>query len=407
MARHFAFLLCLDTLAHAYECDGAGDDCLDNGDELDAGQQLMSNDGRIHLDMQADGDLVLWQTYSGALWTAGTSGVGNYLAVEEDGTMVIYTKDGGVAWTSDTGGQGCNHLQLLQDGCDMAMVNDDDDQCWRANTGGCSPAPSPSPPVPSPPPTALPVFYNSAALQQSPWGSYFVSLYGSLPRSYPLEIEKFWCFYSDKLQAHGISLPPSVGKCPTAGAPEGQHYDENNMYSSKDLTWLWHLSCACYEGFDSNSLVEVSHAKDPFGDEHYGMWFVYAKGSGVWLNVGSTKIFDNHEDAFKFFGAKTTKAVDINEDMCQKATAAGFDTVQFIKHDDDVNYPCAKPIGVPWMNMEIVAVSLTGTYACGSAQGTPSSLRAGWHGEKPCKCDPSNPNTNCVFSFSNDAGNIV
>ena len=136
----------------------------------------------------------------------------------------------------------------------------------------------------------------------------------------------------------------------------------------------------------------MSHKKDPYGAEHYGMWFVYAKGSGVFLQIGNTKIFNEHGDAYKYFGAKG------NEDMCQKAAAAGYDTVQFIKHVDAVNYPCAAGIGASWMNMEIVAVKLVGTYSCGQAQGTAAALRAGWNGDKACKCDPNNPNTNSALT---------
>ena len=53
------------------------------------------------------------------------------------------------------------------------------------------------------------------------------------------------------------------------------------------MTWLWHSPGSPKfpsGGFSSNSIVEVSHQKDPFGDEHFGMWFMYAKGSGVFLD---------------------------------------------------------------------------------------------------------------------------
>ena len=206
------------------------------------------------------------------------------------------------------------------------------------------------------------------------------------------------------MSAAKVSAVPSVGQCPTsANAPDGQRYDENNEYSSKDLTWLWHPlgvrrsgvwhPSDVYRGFGSNIIVEVSHKKDPFGDEHHGMWFLYAKGSGVFLQLGTTKIFQDHDDAYSFF--KTGKD---NEQMCQAAAAQGYDTIQFIAHHDTVNYPCAAKIGAPFMNVEIVAVKLIGTYPCGQAQGTAAALRAGWNGDKPCKCDPQNPNTNCVFS---------
>ena len=66
---------------------------------------------------------------------------------------------------------------------------------------------------------------------------------------------------------------------------------------SQDLTWLWHAPGSAkfpVVGFGSNAIVEVTHHKDPFGDEHFGMWFLYAKGSGVFLDIGTTKVLAEH-----------------------------------------------------------------------------------------------------------------
>jgi hypothetical protein len=203
------------------------------------------------------------------------------------------------------------------------------------------------------------------------------------------------------MNAAGAKPPSSSGQCPKK-LVVGERYDENNAYSTKDLTWLWHdVRGPPFGGFSDNWIVEVSHEKDPFGDEHFGMWFMYAAGSGVYFDIGKTKIFNDHDDAFKFF--KTHG----NEDMCKAAAAKGYDSVQFIAHHDSTNYPCASSCGVPYMNIEIVAVKLTGTYSCGQPAGTPSSLRAGWGGHTPCKCDPSNPNTNCVFSMESKEENVT
>ena len=83
-----------------------------------------------------------------------------------------------------------------------------------------------------------PTFASRSALQATPWGAYFTSLYGELPSvGYPLALSDFWCFYTDKLSAAGVKPPPSAGQCPSKGAlasiPDGQRYDENNAYSSK------------------------------------------------------------------------------------------------------------------------------------------------------------------------------
>jgi len=203
------------------------------------------------------------------------------------------------------------------------------------------------------------------------------------------------------MNAARVIPPSSSGKCPKQKVT-GERYDENNMYASKDLTWLWHdIQGPPFGGFSSNWIVEVSHQKDPFGDEHFGMWFLYASGSGVYLDIGKTIIFDEHGDAYKFFQANG------NEDMSRKAAAKGYDSVQFIAHHDAVNYPCAAQCGVDYMNIEIVAVKLVGTYSCGERTGTASALRAGWGGRKPCKCDPISPYTNCAFSMEGQEENAT
>merc|ERR1711939_437312 len=106
----------------------------------------------------------------------------------------------------------------------------------------CNNQPPPKPPPPPPAPVSnWPSFASPQKLQASPWGKYFLSLYGEFPKTYPLHLQEFWCFYIDKMSSAGITPPPSVGQCPSSvKAPEGQRYDENNAYSSKDITWLWH-----------------------------------------------------------------------------------------------------------------------------------------------------------------------
>ena len=84
-----------------------------------------------------------------------------------------------------------------------------------------------------------------------------------------------------------------------------------------------------------------------------------------------------------------------NEEMCQAAAAAGYDTIQFTAHRDHTNYPCDTAGQYPYMNVEIVATKLKGTYACGTPGAPdPAVLSSGWH-DKPCNCDNSFDETNC------------
>ena len=87
-----------------------------------------------------------------------------------------------------------------------------------------------------------------------------------------------------------------------------------------------------------------------------------------------------------------------NEAMSRAAAAKGYDTVVFLKHKDNTNYPCGKEkqVNAKYMNVEIVAVKLKGTYACGTEHGAPSKevLRAGWHSKK-CDCSNHFDDSNC------------
>ena len=47
------------------------------------------------------------------------------------------------------------------------------------------------------------------------------------------------------------------------------------------------------------------------------------------------------------------------------------------------------------MGLEVVAVKLTGTYPCGTANGAPPTIRRGWGGSSACKCDPKKQFLNC------------
>ena len=86
-----------------------------------------------------------------------------------------------------------------------------------------------------------------------------------------------------------------------------------------------------YKQHADNEWVEVLHEADPFGDEHYGMWMVYAPGSGIYFNLGKTIAFDEHVDAYVHFGVSKG---DLNEQLSKAAAASGYDSIQFLAHLD-------------------------------------------------------------------------
>jgi hypothetical protein len=167
-------------------------------------------------------------------------------------------------------------------------------------------------------------------------------------------------------------------------------YSENNFYQPTSVSWIWHSYP--YTAVSPNTWAEVIHEQDPFGDEHFGAWFLYAPGSGIYFNIGKTISFPEHDDAYKFFGVT---GGNINEGMSQKAASAGYDSVQFLAHKDHTNYPCDRQAGLDYMGLEIVGVKLVGTYACGSSAGSIPSIRAGWKAAVECSCDNGQKFLNC------------
>ena len=121
-------------------------------------------------------------------------------------------------------------------------------------------------------------------------------------------------------------------------------------------------------------------------------WFFYAKGSGIWFDIGKTVVYTDHGDAYQHFKAKG------NEDMCRKAAAQGYDSIQFLAHSDGGDYgDCRKNAGTSYLNIEIVCTSCVGENTCASNNGQSPLLMSGWMGAKgTCKCDNTKKNLNCA-----------
>ena len=90
--------------------DAANTDTLHAGESLKAGQQLTSGGGVAKLVVQGDGNLVLYQTNTGAqndpvLWASNThtsTATGLHLDLQGDGNLVFYWDPGRVVWASNT-----------------------------------------------------------------------------------------------------------------------------------------------------------------------------------------------------------------------------------------------------------------------------------------------------------------
>lgn len=226
---------------------------------------------------------------------------------------------------------------------------------------------------------------------------------------------RFQMFYDAEVAKAGVSIqsgrptpdsmpplarsdPPGMG-CPSSHNLPGERYTKNNLYAPSGLSYVYQQpSTFALRDIPSNAWTEVSHMRDPFGDEAQGMWLLAIKGSGIWFNVGVTRAFNDHGDAYDFFGVPSTTGA--NQAMSSAATKAGYDSVQFVKHIDPVQYPCdthhTGVTGRQFMGLEIVAVKHVGKFSCGTDSGASASFAIGWQHSRPCQCDNNIQWLNCA-----------
>lgn len=89
---------------------------LNPGGALFAGQRVNSCDGRYFLQMQGDGNLVLYSSTKGALWATYRYGTGQRLVMQTDGNLVVYNSANQVRWNSATQGNPGAWLRIGNDG---------------------------------------------------------------------------------------------------------------------------------------------------------------------------------------------------------------------------------------------------------------------------------------------------
>jgi len=230
-----------------------------------------------------------------------------------------------------------------------------------------------------------PKFASQSELSQSGWAKYFKTVYGEVPATgYPIDLSRFWMLYS---KARSSPWPQSVGECPGSRPVEGTLYLRNNAYSPQDTNWIWHNYP--YAALRGNTWQEVIHEADPFGDERYGAWFLWAPGSGIYFQLGVTRAFQEHVDAYKYWN------VHGNEELARAAAKDNVDSIQFVAHHDGWNWPCAQRDNLAYMGLEIVGAKLVGTYACANTRGQTPSIKAGWQASRSCYCNNALRYLNC------------
>lgn len=118
-------------------------DTLTEGQKLEAGQSITSNNGAYSLTLQQDGNLVLSE-YDTVVWATGTNGTSPERAeVQSDGNFVLYA-DGKPVWHSDTEGKD-NVRLVLQDDRNLVLYSGDSPAWATATTSDTPPVPPAAP----------------------------------------------------------------------------------------------------------------------------------------------------------------------------------------------------------------------------------------------------------------------
>jgi Ca2+-binding RTX toxin-like protein/6-phosphogluconolactonase (cycloisomerase 2 family) len=112
-----------------------GDSFLTAGESLSIGEFITSPNGAVRLQMQADGNVALWNGNT-VLWDAFSNGgtAGHILRMQEDGHLVLYKADGVTpAWTSNTFGNDGAFAVLQHDG-NFVIYDTEQTPLWSTET---------------------------------------------------------------------------------------------------------------------------------------------------------------------------------------------------------------------------------------------------------------------------------
>ncbi len=116
-------------------------DTLNLNESLTVNQYLQSNNGSHRFILQDDGNLVLRNAVSAALWSSATHGKGGVkLTMQGDGNLVLTNAAGQAVWATATNGKGVSRAKL-EDSGNFALYTAANSVVWQTNTGSGTPPP--------------------------------------------------------------------------------------------------------------------------------------------------------------------------------------------------------------------------------------------------------------------------
>lgn len=222
-------------------------------------------------------------------------------------------------------------------------------------------------------------------------------VYGKVPDTgYPICVATLSHLYKPKLQAAGVALNSLSDGCPSNA---GEYYSTMTDHQADFSVWIWNPVLAHPEttSLPSSTWVEFIHQR--YFMDGDATWMYYTPGTAIWIYVGNTQAFDDHDEAVQTLLSEQCHGGggwSDNDKQCipqfprlyAAALSSGLNTMQFLKHGDMV---CgAAQVHRRNMAIEIVDLGGPGTTTCGS-----DTYRAGWEAQAPCYCDQSWTTVNC------------
>jgi len=234
-----------------------------------------------------------------------------------------------------------------------------------------------------------PRFQSLPELQaDAAWSKYFSAAYGELPSAFPVCVYDFWALDKDAYLEAGLNGTRKIVN--RLAVQEGDLFDQVTL--GFEGLGIYHGRWAAAP---NNSWVEVAHAVLP--TEWTGAWVWRLPGSGVWVNVGRTKVFPTpsdpskiHMEAITWLVANCSKQISPDWPLMESdifgfcAREKGLDSIQFEPQAGEVPLGTFTAVGLT----EIVIVSLDGNRSCGVPEPTPTPLRVGWRASRTCDCEP-------------------
>jgi len=205
--------------------------------------------------------------------------------------------------------------------------------------------------------------------------------------------------YKSIAQQAGVGALTMSTRCPSKA---GELYSEMSGFTTNSFAaWIHHINLAdpvssaiASNGLPKDTWVEIIHTA--FSMDGTATWMYYTPGTAIWMNTGTTKVYNDHSDASRDL---LQLPCSDNKEECAKqfeqwykaAKKLNLDSLQFLKHAD---MNCGGNTGQANLAIEIVDVKGPGTTTC-SGNGGLTRYRAGWDAKASCICDTTQKTINC------------